>query len=162
MVLALYTGVAYGQAPSKIAHVSTQELMIALPETKLAAAQLEAYTQSWKDQYSNITDKLDKLVKDYNASVKTLDDKEKAARQAEAQSLEQQQQGLQQQAQTAVDKKRQELYGPLVEKVNKTIAALAVEKGYDYVMDAGTGTVIWVRPGSNDLTADVRLKLGLK
>ena len=67
-------------------------------------------------------------MKDYPLNAKTLANTAKAARYARAEALQQQLQSVKQKAQTAINKKRFELYQPLNQKAQTAIDAVAVAK----------------------------------
>jgi outer membrane protein len=148
--------------PAKIGHLSGQELLAALPETKVAEAELTAFTKTWQSQYDDLNARYTKLIKDYQLNAKTLADTAKANRSARAEVLQQQIQGIQQQAQQAIDKKRQALYQPINQKAQQAIEAVAVAKGYDYVVDNQTGQFLYIKKATNDLLTATKTKLGLK
>ncbi len=49
----------------------------------------------------------------------------------------------------------------MFDKVKLAVTAVAKEKGYTYVLDA-TSQIMVVAPDADDLTAAVKLKLGVK
>lgn len=148
--------------PAKIGHLSGQALLASLPETPAAEAELTAFTKTWQQQYDGLNGKYTALVKDYQLNARTLPDTARASRSARAEALQQQLQGVQQQAQAAIDKKRQALYQPLNQKAQAAIEAVAVAKGYDYVVDDQTGQFLYMRRTTNDLLAATKAKLGVK
>ncbi|MDO7848581.1 OmpH family outer membrane protein [Hymenobacter sp. M29] len=148
--------------PAKIGHLSGQALLAALPETSVAEAELTAFTKTWQSQYDDLNARYTKLVKDYQLNAKTLADTAKANRNARAEALQQQIQVIQQQAQQAIDKKRQSLYQPINQKAQQAVEAVAMAKGYDYVVDDQTGQFLYIRKATNDLLPATKARLGLK
>jgi outer membrane protein len=70
---------------------------------------------------------------------------------------------LQQTSQQQLQGKQQSLLQPIIEKAQKAVDAVAKAKGYTYVFnDTGDGTVLVVKPAADDLTAQVKTKLGIK
>ena len=59
-----------------------------------------------------------------------------------------------------LDAKRQELFEPINAKVQAAIDAVASENGFTYILDLGSGSVLFSKP-ANDLTTLVLNKLGL-
>ena len=147
---------------AKIGHLSAQALLVALPETPAAEAQLTAFTKTWQSQYDELNTRYSALVKDFQLNAKTLADTAKATRAARGEALQQQLQSVKQNAQTAIDKKRQELYQPLNQKAQAAIEAVAQAKGYDYVVDDNNGQFLYIRKTTNDLLAAAKARLGVK
>ena len=69
-------------------------------------------------------------------------------------------QEVQRVAQEDIGKKQQELYAPIEQKVFTAINAVAKEKGYAYVLDISNGGIPYFG-GGDDLTADIKSKLGI-
>lgn len=148
--------------PAKIGHLSGTVLVGALPETKLAEIELAAYIKTWQSQYDELNARYTTLAKDFQLHAKTLADTARAARSARGEALQQQLQSIQTQAQVGIDKKRQALYEPINAKVNRAIEAIAVAKGYDYVLDDKSGQVLYIKKIANDLLPAVKVQLGIK
>ena len=60
-----------------------------------------------------------------------------------------------------VEKKKQELYAPILAKADKAIKDVAKEKNYDYVFDASSGALLHAKE-SDDILPLVKAKLGIK
>ena len=92
-----------------------------------------------------------------------MTDAMKEVKQKEIQDLQNRIESTQQSAQEKVSQKKQEVYGPILEKADKAIKAVAKEKGYDYVFDAssGGGALLFARESDN-ITPYVKEKLGIK
>jgi outer membrane protein len=59
--------------------------------------------------------------------------------------------------------KQNALLQPIIAKAQKAVEAVAKAKGYTYVFnDTGDGSILVVKPTSEDLTAQVKTKLGIK
>ena len=86
----------------------------------------------------------------------------KQVRQSEIQEMEQRIATFQQTAYTDLQKKQQELVNPVIEKVRKAITDVATENKYTYIFDMSSQVILYTAPNSNDITALVKKKLGLK
>jgi outer membrane protein len=64
-------------------------------------------------------------------------------------------------SQQQVEAKSNDLAKPLLDKVRATVAEVAKQKGYSYVINT-TQTDLVVAPPGDDLMADVKAKLGIK
>ena len=54
-----------------------------------------------------------------------------------------------------------ELIAPLIEKVQNAVNAVGQEKGFTYILDKASGTVVYIGDNAIDITADVKAKLGI-
>ena len=106
---------------------------------------------------------------EYNSKLKEFQDKQetmpegvKKMRVAEIQEVESRVTNYRQVAYQEIQKKQQELFVPIRDKVTKAINDVAVEGKYTYILDLGSQAVIYKSPTSNDITAKVKAKLGLK
>jgi outer membrane protein len=58
--------------------------------------------------------------------------------------------------------KQEELYKPIREKMQTAIDQVANENGYDYIMDAAFGNLVYSKNKEDDILPLVKLKLDLK
>jgi len=110
-----------------------------------------------------------KMREEYYAKIKEFQDKQatmpesiKQARQSEIGEMEQRISTFNQTAQTDLQKKSQELFAPVIEKVKKAINEVGSENGFIYIFDLSSQSIIYQSPKSNDVTPLVKKKLGLK
>jgi outer membrane protein len=101
-------------------------------------------------------------IKDYQEKQKDMADGIKQVRQSEIQEMEQRIATFQQTAYTDLQKKQQELVNPVIEKVRKAITDVATENKFTYIFDMSSQVILYTAPNSNDITALVKKKLGLK
>ena len=66
-----------------------------------------------------------------------------------------------QSAQEKVEKKRQDLLQPIIDKADKAIKGVAAEKGFDYIFDTSSGTLLHVK-AADDIMPLVKAKLGIQ
>jgi outer membrane protein len=70
-------------------------------------------------------------------------------------------QDFQEKAQEDVRKKETELLKPIIEKAKSTIATVAKESGYSYVLDSSPGTPLLYKPDGDNIMPAVKKKLGI-
>ncbi|AMC10939.1 hypothetical protein Lupro_06620 [Lutibacter profundi] len=146
------------QAQIKIGHISTDQLLSIMPETKAMNAELEKLSKTYETELKAEQTKLQAKLKKYEAEVKSQTDEVNQQRSAEVQ---QDQQNLYQASQVAreeINKKRDEKLKPILEKAKKAIDDVAAEQGYTYVLEAST---LIVAKGT-DLLPAVKAKLGIQ
>ncbi len=161
LVSVLFLGFTATQAQSKVAHINTQELVAAMPETKQMEVEIKKVMQTYDTDYKSQTNALQAKLKKYDAEAATQTDTENAKRGAEVQDLQKKLQLYAQNAQQELQKKQQDLYKPIIEKVQKAINDVATKLGYEYVFDSSPGTGLIVYKGK-DLMTDAKAKLGIK
>ena len=105
---------------------------------------------------------LQKKIQDFQTSVqnKSLSEIDQEFRAKEIQDLEKRIQDFQEGADDKIAKKRQTLYQPLFDKINKAIADLAKEAGYTYIFDSSAGSILHADESEN-LINPLKKKLGL-
>ena len=79
----------------------------------------------------------------------------------EINDLEQRIQDFQDSAQQSLQKKKEEIYTPIIKKAEDAIKGIAKEKGYSYIFDTSVGVVLFAQE-SDDILPQVKTKLGLK
>jgi outer membrane protein len=158
---ALFLGMTAMQAQSKVAHINTEELVAAMPETKQMQEELKKLAQAYDTDYKNQATELEAKLKKYDAEAATQTDAENQKRYAEVQELQRKIQLYAQTAQQELQKKEFDLYKPIAEKAQKAINDVAAAKGFEYVFDSAPGKGLIVDNGTN-LMADVKAKLGIK
>jgi len=151
----------------KFGHIKSSELMQSLPESDKAQKALEAEQKSMKDQMEIMDVEYNNKVNDYvtNEKLPAGDPKKwsdiiKADKEKEINSLQQRIQEFQQTAQNTLQTKQQELYKPILEKVDKAIKEVAKENKFTYIFDVNT--LLYFSEESIDITAMVKAKLTVK
>lgn len=151
----------FAKAQSKIAHVNFNQLIDAMPETKTIQKQIQDYQKQFVDQLTTMNTELQTKAQDYDGKKASMTDATKTAKENELQDINKRLQEYQNTAQQKVQEKTNELSKPLLDKARAAIAALAKEKGYNYVIDTSQ-TELLVSPPADDLLAAIKTKLGLK
>jgi outer membrane protein len=160
LVSVLFLGFTATQAQSKVAHINTQELVAAMPETKQMEEEIKKVAQTYDTDYKTQTNALQAKLKKYDAEAATQTDTENAKRGAEVQELQKKLQLYAQNAQQELQKKQFDLYAPIEKKAQAAIKDVATAKGIQYVLDSSPGKGLLVFTGE-DLMAAVKAKLGI-
>ncbi|MBS1772336.1 MAG: OmpH family outer membrane protein [Bacteroidetes bacterium] len=148
-------------AQTKFAWIDSRELLKAMPEVTKADADLQAFAKQYQDQLQTMQAEYEKKIKEYQAGEKTMTDAVKEVKEKEIRDLQGRMESTNQSAQEKVEKKKQELYQPILEKADKAIKDVAKEKAIDYVFDVSLGSLLVIKDADNMLPA-VKTKLGLK
>jgi len=152
---------------SKFGHIDSQALLMSLPETDAAKKSLEAEKKKIENRLVSMDTEAKKKYQEYMenealaaASPEKWSDLEKRDKEAEIQSLQQRMQTFQASAEQELAKKQNELYEPILKKVDEAIKAVAEEGKYTYLFDVNA--VLYFSPTQSvDVTSAVKSKLGI-
>ena len=161
LVLFALTMVVGVNAQNKIGHINSQELLAAMPETDSAQKQLEKVAMDHDLALEEMSVEFNKKLEDLNSNYDTMSDLVKASKEAELQDLQKRIQAFQQTAEQDLQRKRMELFQPIQEKAVSAVNEVAKEQGFTYVLDAGTGVVVYMGDDAQDILPLVKTKLGL-
>jgi outer membrane protein len=161
-VIVLLFSAKMSTAKSKLGHINTKELWQLMPERLAADEQLKKLeselSQFIKQEQDLFITSVQKFQKD-SASMSELVMKQtynKLLQQQEAIST------LPEQANQELTKKQQELYAPILNKMQEAIDAVSVKYGFDYIVDSGQGHLVYVKNKDDDILPLVKEHLGLK
>jgi Outer membrane protein len=148
----------------KIAHVNTNEILADMPERTKAEKTLESYGNELQEQLNTMLGEYQNKLQDYQANAESMSNLVRQSKEKELVDLESRITAFQNNAETEFAKKQQDLFTPLLEKVQNAINAVGKEKGYTYILDVNpaVGTVAYIGADAIDITKDVKAKLGIK
>lgn len=151
---------SFVNAQSKLAHINTQELVEAMPQMKEAQNQLDKLRTTYDTEITNMMKEYDAKIKQYDSEAGSKTDEENQKRVAEVQGMQNNIANYRQEAVKQLQQKEVDLLQPILEKARAAIQKVARAKGYQYVMDATTGSGLILADGP-DLMADVKKELGI-
>lgn len=155
---------AFAASAQRYAVLDTKYILDRLPEYKEAQKQLDQFSTAWQKELDGMQQRLDKMYRDFDAEQVMLSDDLKKKREDELFNKEKELRDLQRQRfgyEGDLFKKRQELVKPVQDKVYNAVQKLAVEKGYDFILDKSEGiTVIFADP-KLDRSEDVLKMMGV-
>ena len=148
----------------KLAHINTNELLAAMPETKVAEEKLQQFQQELVNHLETMNVEYNNLTQAYLKDEKNLSEVARNSKMEELQDKEQRIMQFREEANTKVSNKYNELIQPILEKARTAIEDVSKADGYTYVFDVGAkGTsVIYASPSSSDIMDKVKAKLGIK
>ena len=157
-----FTGALLAQ---KYAIIDTRYILDKMPDYKVAQQNLDVVAAGWqKDIDSRQTD-LDKMYKDFESEQVMLSDELKKKRQDQLFVKEKELRDLQRKRfgfEGDLFKKRQELIKPIQDKVYNAVQKMAVQRGYDFVLDKSEGITIIFADPKLDKSEDVLKDLGVR
>lgn len=149
----------------KYAVIDTRYILDRMPDYKNAQTQLDNIAAGWQKDIDGQQAALDKMYKDFEAEQVMLSDELKKKREDQLFNKEKELRDLQRKRfgfEGDLFKKRQELIKPIQDKVYNAVQRMAVQRGYEFVLDKSEGiTVIFADP-KLDRSADVLRNLGVK
>lgn len=149
----------------RYAIIDTKYILDKMPEYKTAQKQLDDIAATWQKEIDISQIDLDKMYKDYDAEQVMLSDDLKQKRQDQLFTKEKNLRELQRKRfgfEGDLFKKRQEFVKPVQDKVFNAVQKLAVQRGYDFILDKSEGiTVIFADP-KLEKSDDVLKELGVK
>lgn len=148
-------------AQVKIAYVNSDRIMQEFEEAKEAQQKLDAEAQKLQEQYGTMTTQLDSMQQDYQRQQFVMSEERRKQKQSEIQQLQQRIQQFQMQnvgPQGQIYAKQEQILGPVLKKINAAIKKVAVNNGYDFVLDSVNGNLLYAEEKYN-ITADVLYEL---
>ena len=144
----------------KFGHVNSADLIQLMPQTKKADSTLKQFGQSLDSQLKAMTTEYKSKLEAYQSKRDSFPDAVRMAKEKELEDLGNRIQDFQQNAQESIQKKKEELYSPVLKKADDAIKEIAKEKGYSYIFDTSVGAVLFAQE-SDDIMPLVKAKLGL-
>lgn len=165
LLACVITTFAFTAQAQRYAIIDTKYILDKMPEYKTAQKQLDDIAIEWQKEIDNMQMELDKMYKDYEAEQVMLSEELRKKREDQ---LFQKEKTLRDQQRKRFGfegdlfKKRQELIKPIQDKVYNAVQKLAVQRGYDFILDKSEGiTVIFADP-KLEKSEDVLKELGIK
>lgn len=149
------------QSTLKFGHINSTQLLSQMPDTKAADSSLQKFGASLESQLKTMSAEYQSKIADFKAKEASMADPIRDAKIKEISDLEERIQSFQESAQSSMQKKKEELYTPILKKAEDAINTIAKEKGYSYVFDSSAGTLLFAQE-SDDIMSLVKGKLGLK
>ncbi len=161
--LFLLTIAAFSLQAQKFGYVNSSQLLVSMSEVKTADGQLENYQ---KELITKGEQMVKKFETGYNAYMTKVNSGELS--QLEMQKLEgelaQEQQAIQAyevEVQNKLAAKKQELYQPILQKVQNMVDQVGKENGYTMIFDASIGGILFADTG-DDLMPLLKERLGVQ
>ncbi|MDX9932404.1 MAG: OmpH family outer membrane protein, partial [Bacteroidales bacterium] len=131
------------QVKLKLGHINSTKLMEVMPGRDSALKVIQDYAKSLDDQLTLMNNEFQTKYQDYLTNEATYLEPIKQMKQKELVDLQTRIDDFKAQAQDLLSQKESELVQPLIDKAKKAIDEVAVEKGYTYIFDTGTGALLY-------------------
>lgn len=145
----------------KFAHINSQELLAAMPESDSAQSKIEKMAKEYELQLEEMQVEWNKKYDDYLQKRDTYTELIRQTKESEITDMQQRIQQFQVIAQQELETQRDNLLRPILEKANKAVREVAEENNYIYVFDISMGNPIYFSEQSVDILPKVKQKLGI-
>lgn len=154
--------ICFGVQAQKFGYVNSSQLLVDMPEVKQADSQLESYQKQLVAKGEGM---LKTFEANYTAYVQEANtgSLSKVQMQNKEAALATEQQNIQkyeQEVQMKLVQKREELYQPILAKVQTAIDAIGAEENYTMIFDTSTGALLHAN-STEDLLTKIKSKLGI-
>jgi outer membrane protein len=151
-------------AQQKIGHADWVYIFSQLPEVKQIQVELKSHEVQLQNQLKIKSQEFEAKYKAFIELPPTTIETIRKDREAELAMLQQNIQNFQQEANTALQKKEQDLMAPVFKKVGKAIDDVAREQGYSYIFNPqvmGGGDVLLFTDEKDNISNLVLRKMGI-
>lgn len=147
----------------KYGYVNSSQLLVNLPEVKTADSQLEAFQKQLVAKGEQMVKSFEVEYKAYLAEVDSgvlsqIDMQQKEGKLAQDQQAIQ---AYEVEVQNNIAAKKQELYQPILARVQSVVDAYGKEQGYSMIFDASIGGILFADT-ADDLMPVLKTKLGIQ
>jgi outer membrane protein len=153
---------AAASGPLKIGFTSVEYVLSQMPESRQIEADLKAYSTQLENQLKSKYADYQAKAEAYQKGAATMTDVVKADKEKELTTMQQSIQEFQRSADQNLQQKQQTLLKPALDKLQKTIDAVAAENGYTYVLNSdGASPVLLHGPKEGDISDLILKKMGV-
>ena len=147
----------------KIGYASAEYILSLLPEAKQIEADLKAYEGQLQNQMQAKYQEMQNKLAEYQQNESSYNDVIKADKQNELQQMQASLQEFQVNAEQSMNKKRNDLLSPAVEKIGTAIQAVAEENNFSFIFSIGAPGLDVLLYGKEEHNVDnlVLAKLGV-
>ncbi len=156
----LISGMSFAQTNAKFGYIDSNKILTEMPQTDSLQKELKNYADYLDQQMQTMGQEYKKKVQDYQQNVAGMSDLIRQTKEKEITDLQQRIQAFQASADQDLQKKQQELFNPVIQQIKDAITAVGKENNYNYILDVGTGAVVFYQ--GDDVLPLVKKKLGIK
>lgn len=161
IAIVLAAGSTTAQTNAKLGYVNSSEILQNIPGRDTLQKKLQDYRKGLEDQINSMMVEYRNKLQKFEQNKESMSDLIRQSKQSELRELEQRIQSFRQTADQDLQNKQQELFNPLIEKVQKAIQKVAEENGYTYIFDVSMGSLLYYEKGDN-IQPLVEKELGIR
>ncbi len=163
LILTVLFAAAQVSFAQRYAFVDTDYILNSIPAYRAAQEQLEELIEGWEKEIENIYGRIEQLYRDFQSQRALMSEEMRKKREEEIINLEADAKKLQHKyfgPEGEMEKKQEELIGPIQDQVYNAVANIAEEGNYAVIFDmANSPTLLYTNP-RYDLSDEVLSKLG--
>lgn len=162
MILTLLVALPMSVFAQKFGHFNSADIIQCMPEYAASQSRLQAISKEHETQLQSMQDEL-KLKADAYEKVKaTMTDTQKQEREEELTEEYERISQYYQQSQEELERAQKEERSKLFDKINQAVEEIGKTGGFVYIMDTTSGIPYISKTLSDDVTKQLKKKLGVK
>lgn len=146
----------------KLGYINSESIIQLMPEIETIKKTVDELNATWEKELLKMREEYSTKIKEFQEREKTMSEAIREVRITEIQELESRITTTQQTAVANIQKKQQELFTPVIEKVKKAINDVGAEGSFTYIFDTSSQVILYQSPKANDVTPLVKKKLNIK
>lgn len=163
LAVALMLPVIGAQAQSvKIGLVDTSAVLQAMPDTQEAQKKVADASKKYEDEYAKLGEEMKRLYEELTSMKEDELPAIKERKTKEFQDYQVKVQNFEQSAQQDLQRMQQELLGPIFQKIKDAVESVGKEGGYGMIQDYNPQQTLYYASPVEDVTPQVKSKLGIK
>lgn len=147
----------------KFGNINTGEVFNAMPETAQVQKDMEDLQAKYETELTKMSEEYQNKVSGFLAEQENLEKNIAEARAQEIDQLQQRIANFREMAARDLQTQQQNKVAPIIEKINKAIAAVGEKNGFTYIFDISQGNILYFSPSQCvDCLPLVKAELGIK
>lgn len=146
----------------KLGYINSESIIQLMPDVEAVKKTVDELSATWEKELLKMREEYSTKIKEFQEREKTMSEAIREVRITEIQELESRITTTQQTAVANIQKKQQELFTPIIEKVKKAINDVGAEGSFTYIFDTSSQVILYQSPKANDITPLVKKKLNIK
>lgn len=147
MIIAfLLLGTVSVQAQTKMGYIDSEKILREFDEAVDAMAKLEAESQRLQEEYYAMQTRGQQILEEFESKRFVATEAWKTQKQQEIQKLEAELENFQMKhfgPDGEIYAKQEQFLGPVMRKINAAIQRVGADGGYDFIVDAAKGTLVY-------------------
>lgn len=160
LLLAMPLGL-FAQQNLKIGYINKQELLTTMPESATAMKALEDMNLKYITEGKKLEEEFQRKYQEYAEQVDSLDAAIRKYKENELARLQQSIQEFTKSADETLKKKQQELFVPIIAKMDDAIKQVGDQNSFTYIIDNSANIITYKSAQAIDVTPMVKKALGL-
>ena len=146
----------------KFGRINTQEIIMAMPETKTMQENMDTFAKELSDNIETMNVEFNTKLQDFQKNYNTFSDAIKEVKEKELNDMQTRTREFQERAQQDYQKKQNELLAPIIDKAKRAIDTVAAAGGVLVVFDTSTGSLAYFDEATlTDVAPAVKKELGI-